>query len=101
MQRKSVLLPDPEGPMMQTTSEARTSRSMPRSTSAFPKRLTRRRTSITRAGATSRSAGPGARASSGMAHPALDPAPRARDRLDEHPVEHGDGEERLDHGEGL
>ena len=50
MQRNSVLLPAPEGPIMQTTSEAETARSMPRSTSTLPKRLAKRRTSIIRAG---------------------------------------------------
>src|SRR5258708_33018869 len=39
MQRSSVLLPDPEGPVTQTTSPAGLSRSMPCSTSVSPKRL--------------------------------------------------------------
>jgi len=41
MQRSSVLLPEPEGPIRHVTWPWGTSRSMPRSTSASPKRLTR------------------------------------------------------------
>ena len=37
MQRSSVDLPEPEGPMMHTTSPFGTDRSMPRSTSSGPK----------------------------------------------------------------
>src|SRR5689334_16158862 len=39
MQRSSVLLPEPERPMMATTSPSATSRSTPSSTVAGPKRL--------------------------------------------------------------
>src|SRR6266704_2066198 len=44
-QRSSVLLPDPEGPMMNTSSCGNTSRSIPRSTSRWPKLLRSPRTS--------------------------------------------------------
>ncbi len=39
MQRSSVDFPEPDGPMMQTTSCRATSKSMPRSTSSLPKLL--------------------------------------------------------------
>src|SRR6202047_519255 len=39
MQRRNVLLPEPEGPIMHMTSFGWTSRSMPRSTSSRPKLL--------------------------------------------------------------
>src|SRR5258708_3786351 len=39
MQRRSVDLPEPEGPITQTTSPLGISMSMPRSTSSLPKRL--------------------------------------------------------------
>src|SRR5713101_6809914 len=39
MQRRNVLLPEPEGPIMHITSPGETSRSMPRSTSSRPKLL--------------------------------------------------------------
>src|ERR1700686_1258395 len=39
MQRRNVLLPEPEGPIMHMTSLGWTSRSMPRSTSSRPKLL--------------------------------------------------------------
>ena len=39
MQRMNVLLPEPEGPMRQSTSPRLTVRSMPRSTSSRPKCL--------------------------------------------------------------
>ena len=39
MQRRSVDLPDPDGPMMQTTSPLRTSNVMPFSTSIAAERL--------------------------------------------------------------
>ena len=48
MQRSSVDLPEPEAPIRQITSCSDTARSMPRSTSAFPKLL--RTPSISRAG---------------------------------------------------
>src|SRR6266700_4855847 len=44
-QRSSVLLPDPEGPMMNPSSCGNTSRSIPRSTSRWPKLLRSPRTS--------------------------------------------------------
>src|SRR5919109_5288091 len=40
-QRSSVLLPEPDGPMMKTSSCGFTARSMPRSTSVWPKLLRR------------------------------------------------------------
>src|SRR3954470_18506727 len=43
-QRSSVLLPEPEGPMMNTSSCGATDRSMPRRTSVRPKLLCRPRT---------------------------------------------------------
>ena len=39
MQRRKVDFPDPDGPIMHSTSPVRTSRSMPRSTSSRPKCL--------------------------------------------------------------
>ena len=45
MHLSSVLLPEPEAPMMLVTSPARTSKSMSRSTSLLPKLLERWRTS--------------------------------------------------------
>src|SRR3989442_10437246 len=39
MQRRNVLLPEPEGPIMHMTSRGATSRSMPRKTSSRPKFL--------------------------------------------------------------
>ncbi len=39
MQRRKVLFPEPEGPMMHITSRGATSMSMPRSTSLRPKLL--------------------------------------------------------------
>src|SRR4051812_7341073 len=47
MQRSSVLLPEPDGPMMQTTSDAATVQFTSRSTSNEPKRLLSASTRIT------------------------------------------------------
>ena len=46
MQRKSVLLPEPDGPITQTVSDLATVRSIPLSTSCSAKLLVRRRTSM-------------------------------------------------------
>ena len=47
MQRSRVLLPDPDGPMTQTTRESSTERSTPRRTWTAPNRLCRPSTSTT------------------------------------------------------
>ena len=88
-------MPEPLGPMMQTTSERATERSTPLSTSCAPKLFPTPLISII---------GGHARLSLGCevgGHARLDPGAEAGHGFDQDPVEDRHGEDRVEGGEGL